>query len=520
MANGIGSTAAAGTLGVGGRSFALTGSQATAALGNLSIEGGDVSLTLSGRFATAERGSLGAGRTFGLTGTSGFSAAGRQRSYLLASQLGTGAGGILVGEAAPTLSGRQARGALGALTAEAVNGGEIVGQEATSTVGVLTPDSIVGALGVEGLSDSGDLSSTSPTVTAIVGTSAVGELGTALTEYSRGFVGHGVTSAVGTLVPSIVPTALVGNSATSARGNLTNAKYALRVSWTASADADVTGYYVGWGTSSNAGATSITAYPNVVDVSGRLTTSLLISGLSGGVLYYANITSHGSGGHDQFESLPLGEISSFASPELPGMLGTTGLGTLTPVKTRGIVGRIATGALGVMSASVETFSATLSGQAGQGQVGEIVEDRESILVGQEATGAFGALGYVYGPLLEGVTGTEELGAFVLGSDTGVVGVEATPSIGTLSFNLSEDRLVELSALPASGYVGNMGVEWDTALAGVDSSGAVGSLGFAKGGTIALSGVGSTGRVGTFFIPFGATEGADAIDELVIFRRRR
>ena len=84
------------------------------------------------------------------------------------------------------------------------------------------------------------------------------------------------------------------------------------VSWTKSDDLGVTGYYIYWDTVSHAGGI-YTDYANSQDVVGRDVETISITGLIVGLTYYINISSHGPGGHDVFESGLYGEISLVAS---------------------------------------------------------------------------------------------------------------------------------------------------------------------------------------------------------------
>jgi hypothetical protein len=82
-----------------------------------------------------------------------------------------------------------------------------------------------------------------------------------------------------------------------------------RLSWTASVDPNVTGYYVYWDTSSR-GDDNYLDYANSADVSGRGTENYTVTALIPGQMYYFNISAHGAGGHDQFESGLFGETNA------------------------------------------------------------------------------------------------------------------------------------------------------------------------------------------------------------------
>jgi hypothetical protein len=97
----------------------------------------------------------------------------------------------------------------------------------------------------------------------------------------------------------------------------------ITVTWTASADTAHTGYYVWWDTSSHAGATGPTGvyayaydYASVGDVP-PTQLSHAITGLISGQTYFANVTTHGGGGHDAYESELGAEVSAVARLPAP-----------------------------------------------------------------------------------------------------------------------------------------------------------------------------------------------------------
>ena len=80
------------------------------------------------------------------------------------------------------------------------------------------------------------------------------------------------------------------------------------VTWVSSSDPGVVGYYVYWDIISRSGG-DYTSYSNYQDVIGQSAQTCIITGLTVGTTYYFNISSHGAGGHDVFESELFGEIS-------------------------------------------------------------------------------------------------------------------------------------------------------------------------------------------------------------------
>ena len=85
----------------------------------------------------------------------------------------------------------------------------------------------------------------------------------------------------------------------------------ITVTWTPSDDPSVTGYYVYWDTVSRAGGV-YSDYAHSADVAGISSAFKVIGGLTTGVTYYINISSHSTGGHDIFESDLFGEVSLVA----------------------------------------------------------------------------------------------------------------------------------------------------------------------------------------------------------------
>jgi hypothetical protein len=81
------------------------------------------------------------------------------------------------------------------------------------------------------------------------------------------------------------------------------------LTWTASSDPSVTGYYLYWDTVSR-GDSSYLLYANSRDVGN--VTSYTLTGLTAGITYYLNLSAHGAGGHDAYESGLVGEVSQVA----------------------------------------------------------------------------------------------------------------------------------------------------------------------------------------------------------------
>lgn len=116
-----------------------------------------------------------------------------------------------------------------------------------------------------------------------------------------------------------IPLTGIAAAVAAATGNLTTWNGQVTLSWTISSDTSVTGYFLHYDTTSHSGGVW-SDYANHIDVSGRTTDTYTITGLELGRLYYFNITSHGAGGHDEFESELWGEVS-FTAYAVVGLEG-------------------------------------------------------------------------------------------------------------------------------------------------------------------------------------------------------
>jgi len=83
-------------------------------------------------------------------------------------------------------------------------------------------------------------------------------------------------------------------------GALTSGYFPL--TWGASTDPNVTGYYIYWDIISHDGGV-VTEYLNSTEVLGGETSQFILSGLEPNQTYYVLITSHGAGGHDASETV-------------------------------------------------------------------------------------------------------------------------------------------------------------------------------------------------------------------------
>ena len=195
---------------------------------------------------------------------------------------------------------------------------------------------------------------------ASVGISTWNGVGRATTQTALGSAGVAVMTPVGEL----------------AQGRLV-------LTWTASTDPGVTGYFVGWDTVTHTGSTS-TAYAQVRDV-GNVTT-YTITGLIEGQRYYVGLSSHGDGGHDAYESIVVeinalpyeinqGSLASVASAtssfagglRIPAVMASVGVGAeslAASALATGVLDSAASSTTTLLGDEVQEFETVLSSVAG------------------------------------------------------------------------------------------------------------------------------------------------------------
>lgn len=493
----------------------MSGIQATGAIGTLGVVNG-ASLQLTGIGSNAFIGTLLQSRTIGLTGLSGASGAGRQISFVLSSNSATGYVGILTPSITKTISGNQAASASGVVTAASGTGLLLTGVSSTGAVGALGKTVVLSLPGVGSLTAKGDVSASSPTGVNLVGqqsSSAIGSMGVNVTRAIPGIQG---TSVLGVSVPGNT-LALIGSSSVSATGTLINDKYTIRVSWSASIDPGVTGYFVGIDTVSRSGTTTITSYATVVDVAG---TTYTFRNLYKGTFYYINITSHGVGGHDQFESLPFGELQLTANLELRGNSATASIGQLGVQNILSLIGGGAIGQRGTVSAAASGGSTSLSGVVSSGFIGQLTPSITASITGTSSTAATGIIVPGLAMPLPGRTSAANVGTAVPTTDVGMYGNAAFPGYGAVTFSVAGDKFVGLTGQDANANAGVSSLELSVGITGVQASASIGTLGVSRGGSVSLTGVSARGETGNIFVPSTPSGGAENIDEVILSRRRR
>lgn len=225
--------------------------------------------------------------------------------------------GIPIGATAAAIADATGNVRIGITFSAQALAGALATAAASNSIGLVA----VGAASADG---SGDLSTSSGFSASAVGSAlASGNVGLLL-----GLAGNAQASVLASAAPSVNrPLAAAAQAAALAQAGmrtsiaLAGAAIANSVAtgavsfgkvdmaWDASTDPNTTGYFVYWDTVSR-GNSDWTLYANSTDVGNVLAHT--ITGLVVGQTYYVNVSAHGAGGHDEFESGLFGEVQLVA----------------------------------------------------------------------------------------------------------------------------------------------------------------------------------------------------------------
>lgn len=438
----------------GDRTYALTGFELTSFYGTL---GQDVEIVLHGEEAI---GQFGKEHTYTLEG---FSIAGEY--------------GTLTPEIEYVLTGLEATSAYGTLFTDAANVEALVGFEATSEIGTLVPEiSFPYLIGLESNTQFGSLQAESGDIVSLVGHQISSNLGNTTTDLNWTLSGRSSTGSLGNFTKStVVP--LTGLEGTTRLGNFVIGNKSITITWTASTDPGVTGYYVYMDTVPR-GNDNYQLYTYQVDVSGRTTTSYVWTGLLPDTTYYFNISSHGSGGHDLFESELLGEISFLTasgetSVPLTGVSSTSSIGTLTSSNIKALTGLQGLSERGTLSPAGDG-SASLAGLQVGGQLGSLSSARIFSLTGYGLTSSYNTVTVEYPYTLYGHEIGTDIGDFISDTTITLTGIEASAVGGFLT--TTDETMVALTGVSASTEIGSVGSVFDKSLTGRSVTGYRGTIG--------------------------------------------
>jgi hypothetical protein len=259
-----------------------------------------------------------------ITGVVGDAASAASTSALNRTVVGVTGNTASSGSAAAVLVALTLSGLIGNSTADgstaaisaATNIAGVVGNAPANGSNASLNTSVLGSIGASVADGSLADIATGVTLSGITGDASSAGSTTAL---NRAIVGGsavvGADGAIATIANNSNITGVLGNATSAGLTVALNRTIiqsgVIDVSWVPSADINVTGYFVYWDTVTHSGGVGAD-YANSADVTGRLTDTYKITGLNFGQTYFADMSSHGAGGHDAFESALFGE-SSLAS---------------------------------------------------------------------------------------------------------------------------------------------------------------------------------------------------------------
>lgn len=401
-------------------------------------------------------------------------------------------------------------GSVGTLTASSPSETQVAltGEQATGSVGTLTPGFSLGLVGEQATGSSGTLIATESV--GISGTEGIVGQGSVTFIFDLTLIGLQATGGDGLLSPAF-QCSLSGIEAAGQLGTIIGAQ-------------EYFAALTGLSATNEQGSISPTLSPSLI---GEVATGQLGSC---GISFNFSIVGESATGS-------VGTLTATEAEEaaLTGVSGTGQLGSVGVSSSLGLTGLFGTGAVGDVIASEDNFAA-LSGNAANGSPGLVTIGFECLLRSNYAIQLENGDWLVQedgGNLfLEDPQASGSLGTLTSNITKAITGEQATGSIGTLNVgvnlsgvscsgqqgNLSPSDICGLSGVQGNGAVGSLIPDFQIAiggnsaagsigilsvegandvtreLSGVAATGAVGDLGHENGGTIPLIGIGATGQI--------------------------